>query len=84
MHAGARWRRCIGLNWFIRLKPHNVLRCKGDKVKVIDFGQRRKVGYGKNRVQGTPDFIAPEQVKCQAVDEKTDIYSFRARRSIGP
>ncbi|HZK81249.1 MAG TPA: protein kinase, partial [Humisphaera sp.] len=59
-------------------KPHNVLRCKGDKVKVIDFGQTCKVGFGKNRVQGTPDFIAPEQVKCQAVDEKTDIYSFGA------
>jgi serine/threonine protein kinase len=30
------------------------------------------------RVQGTPDFITPEQVKCVAVDSRTDIYSFGA------
>jgi serine/threonine-protein kinase len=59
-------------------KPNNVLRCHGEKVKVIDFGQTCKIGYGKNRVQGTPDFIAPEQVKCLPVDERTDIYSFGA------
>ncbi len=59
-------------------KPSNVIRCAGGKVKVIDFGQTCKIGHGKDRVQGTPDFIAPEQVKCLPVDERTDIYSFGA------
>ncbi|HXE52554.1 MAG TPA: protein kinase, partial [Tepidisphaeraceae bacterium] len=29
-------------------------------------------------IQGTPDFIAPEQVKCQAVTFKTDVFNFGA------
>jgi len=48
------------------------------KVKLIDFGQACKMGVKKERVQGTPDFITPEQVKLSTVDEKTDIYSLAA------
>lgn len=59
-------------------KPHNVLVCEDEHVKLIDFGRTCQIGYGKHRVQGTPDFITPEQVKCVPVDAKTDIYSFGA------
>lgn len=59
-------------------KPHNVLVCDDGKVKVIDFGQTCKIDTGKRRVQGTPDFITPEQVKCVAVNCQTDIYSLGA------
>jgi serine/threonine protein kinase len=59
-------------------KPHNVLVTRDGKVKVIDFGQACKIGTRKSRVQGTPDFITPEQVKCVPVDERTDVYSFGA------
>ena len=32
----------------------------------------------KPRVQGTPDFMAPEQVKCEPVTVRTDIFNFGA------
>lgn len=60
------------------VKPHNILRCAGDSIRMIDFGQACPIGTEKLRVQGTPDFIAPEQVKCRPVDFRTDIYSYGA------
>jgi serine/threonine-protein kinase len=60
------------------VKPHNMLRCADDALKVIDFGQACPFGTQKPRVQGTPDYIAPEQVKCRPVDARTDIYNYGA------
>ena len=60
------------------VKPHNILRCADDTIKMIDFGQACPIGTEKPRVQGTPDFIAPEQVKCKPVDFRTDVYSYGA------
>jgi len=48
------------------------------EVKVIDFGQACRVGTVKGRIQGTPDFIAPEQVKCQPLSVRTDVFNFGA------
>ena len=44
------------------MKPSNVLLHAGDEVKIIDFGQSCRIGTVKQRIQGTPDYIAPEQV----------------------
>jgi serine/threonine-protein kinase len=44
------------------IKPNNIMRNDQGKVKIIDFGQSCKIGTVKERIQGTPDFIAPEQV----------------------
>ncbi|HWE02366.1 MAG TPA: serine/threonine-protein kinase [Tepidisphaeraceae bacterium] len=60
------------------LKPNNILRDASGEVKVIDLGQACKVGTKKERIQGTPDYIAPEQVKCQEVTPKTDVFNFGA------
>lgn len=60
------------------LKPGNILVSTTGEVKVIDLGQACKAGTVKDRVQGTPDYIAPEQVKCEAVSAKTDAYNFGA------
>ena len=60
------------------LKPSNILTCTDGRVKIIDFGQAVKTGTVKERVQGTPDFIAPEQVRCKAVDPTTDVFNFGA------
>jgi serine/threonine-protein kinase len=60
------------------LKPNNILVSAGNKIKIIDFGQACPVGSVKKRIQGTPDFIAPEQVKCEPVTIQTDVYNLGA------
>ena len=47
-------------------------------MKLIDFGQACQLGTIKTRVQGTPDFIAPEQVRFNAVGVYTDVYNLGA------
>lgn len=61
------------------LKPANILASgDGSTVKVIDLGQACRAGVAKQRIQGTPDYIAPEQVKCKPVSAQTDVYNFGA------
>jgi eukaryotic-like serine/threonine-protein kinase len=60
------------------LKPNNILVDSTGTAKVIDFGQACPVGTAKTRIQGTPDFIAPEQVKCDPVSIRTDVFNFGA------
>jgi len=60
------------------LKPNNILVGPRGDVKIIDFGQACPVGTAKQRIQGTPDFISPEQVKCEAVSVRTDVFNFGA------
>jgi serine/threonine protein kinase len=60
------------------LKPNNILVGPRGEVKVIDLGQAVAVGTKKKRIQGTPDYIAPEQVKLAAVTIRTDVYNFGA------
>lgn len=61
------------------LKPNNILRDHATgNVKVIDLGQAAKIGAVKTRIQGTPDYMAPEQVKCLPVTVKTDVFNFGA------
>ena len=60
------------------LKPNNILVKSDKKVKIIDFGQACPIGSVKKRIQGTPDFIAPEQVRCEPVTVQTDIYNLGA------
>ncbi|MFO0888638.1 MAG: serine/threonine-protein kinase [Isosphaeraceae bacterium] len=60
------------------LKPHNIMLSKNGQVKLIDFGTAWIRGQDKNRIQGTPQYMAPEQAVEKTVDEKTDIYNFGA------
>lgn len=60
------------------LKPNNILRSATGEAKVIDLGQACKTGVIKERVQGTPDYISPEQVKCGPVTNRTDVFNFGA------
>ena len=60
------------------LKPNNIMLNDVGVVKVIDLGQAAKIGTVKSRIQGTPDFIAPEQVTCQAVTVRTDVFNLGA------
>lgn len=60
------------------LKPNNILVGPDGQVKIIDFGQACRSGMVKERIQGTPDFISPEQVKRDAVSPRTDVFNFGA------
>ncbi len=64
------------------MKPHNVIvgpDFDGKLVaKIIDLGQACKVGTVKERIQGTPDYIAPEQVHRREITGKTDVYNLGA------
>jgi serine/threonine protein kinase len=58
------------------MKPNNIIVDDDGGVKIIDLGQACKIGTVKERIQGTPDYIAPEQVHRQAITPRTDVYNF--------
>jgi len=60
------------------MKPNNVVVNERGEVKIIDLGQACPIGTVKERIQGTPDFIAPEQVHLREITPKTDIYNMGA------
>ncbi|AQQ09440.1 Serine/threonine-protein kinase PknA [Sedimentisphaera cyanobacteriorum] len=76
----------IGLNEMHRsgfvhcdIKPNNILVNMGrGEIKIIDLGQSCPVGTVKARVQGTPDYIAPEQVRKQPITHRTDVFNLGA------
>jgi len=63
------------------LKPENIMVDDADRVKIIDFGiamkedARRITFVELTAMLGTPDYIAPEQVKGKRGDQRSDIYS---------
>ena len=60
------------------IKPNNILRANDGHVKVIDYGQSCPAGTVKERIQGTPDYIAPEQVNRKPVTVQTDVFNLGA------
>ena len=71
------------------VKPENIMllgRGRGDDlVKVLDFGlaKLRDAGglddvTGKGIILGTPNYMAPEQIRDEEVDARTDVYAVGA------
>lgn len=60
------------------IKPNNILMNKSGSIKIIDLGQTCKIGTVKQRIQGTPDYIAPEQVRRKPLGPKTDVFNLGA------
>jgi eukaryotic-like serine/threonine-protein kinase len=60
------------------LKPNNIIVSRTGDVKIFDFGLARIKGERRGRIQGTPEYMAPEQAKRGIVNELTDIYNFGA------
>jgi eukaryotic-like serine/threonine-protein kinase len=66
------------------IKASNIFICRlgkrTDFVKVVDFGLVKelagvtKTALTKSAISGTPAFMAPEQVRGELVDPRTDIY----------
>jgi len=75
------------------IKPQNVMRTSSGQVKVLDFGLARVVREGSlidsleeteslltmpGSVIGTVPYMSPEQVRGEALDGRSDIFSFGA------
>lgn len=61
------------------VKPANVLLCGDGRVKVADFGIAKAVAEADltqpGLMVGTAKYLAPEQVRGEPVDPRTDIYN---------
>jgi serine/threonine-protein kinase len=63
------------------IKPHNVMLCHDDTLRLLDFGLcgpvKARTGFFQRFTPqpGTPDYMAPEQVQGKACDARADLFS---------
>jgi serine/threonine protein kinase len=55
--------------------PRNVLLSWSGEVKLTDFGIAALAGEATARLLGTPQYMAPEQARSEAIDPRADIYA---------
>jgi eukaryotic-like serine/threonine-protein kinase len=74
------------------LKPENIFITKDGRIKILDFGLAKLAQKGVDpdeptltashtaagMVMGTASYMAPEQVRGESVDPRTDIFAFGA------
>ncbi|HKA05619.1 MAG TPA: serine/threonine-protein kinase [Gemmataceae bacterium] len=77
MHASG-WVHCD-------VKPDNMLVNAAGQLKMIDFAISRRIPkgvaklfYRQRKAQGTPSYMAPEQIRKQALDGRADIFGLGA------
>ena len=70
------------------LKPENVFVLNDDRIKLLDFGlvkllqpeltddeATKQMGTSPGMVMGTAGYMSPEQVRADAIDHRSDIFS---------
>ena len=61
------------------LKSNNIMIDKDGNVRIMDFGIARSIEAksitGAGMIIGTPEYMSPEQVEGEEVDQRSDIYS---------
>jgi len=60
------------------MKPQHIFITGETRVKILDFGLARFFTDPPGRIQGTVDFMAPEQAKGRVIDQRTDVYGLGA------
>ena len=62
------------------IKPENIMVDSGGRIKVMDFGLAKLKGMQhftkSGSTVGTVTYMSPEQMKSEALDERSDLFSF--------
>ena len=57
------------------IKPDNLFMLKNGTIKIIDFGLACPFGSEHMEMEGTLQYMSPEQIESYPVDGRTDLYS---------